>query len=183
MNHTPLIGLALALSLAACSKQPADNAAVAAANDAVAAANAAEAAAANAVDASNVATPVDVSSWAALDSAVGKYPRDLKLWDNSVLVAPMKALLKDDYDDFVERVQVSGPLSKEGGVFFVTGNKPHEGGSDAAYMLADPATQRIEVGIWDDGKLKAFNSPGALLTRPRDVRTMIGNMRSASGTS
>ncbi|RJF93516.1 hypothetical protein D3876_04125 [Sphingomonas cavernae] len=167
------------LSLAACGKQPANEAEVVVPNESAVLANATNAA----INATAPAAAVDVSNWAALDAAVGKYPADLNLWENSVLVAPMKALLKDDYDDFVERVQVSGPLGKEGGVLFVSGNKPHEGGSDAAYMLADPATQRLEVGIWDDGKLKAYNSPGALLTRPKDVRTMISNMRAQPKTS
>jgi len=180
MSRAPLlICTALLLSLVGCGKKAENQAEPAAVNDS-AMANAAENAAAPAGNASASAS-VDVSNWAALDEAVGKYPADLKLYEQSAITAPLKTLLGDDFDDFVENMQVSGPLSKDG-VLYVTGNKPHEGGSDAAYLLIDPQGQKLEVGLWDDGKFKSYTSAGALLTRPKDVRMLISNMRSAPET-
>lgn len=176
MTRAPLLlGAALALALAACGQKPADNTAATATvpDNADAAANASTPAP------NNGAAAVDVSSWAALDAAVGKYPADLKLFEQSVLVAPLKSLLGDDFDDFVENMSVAGPLSRDG-VLYATGNKPHEGGSDAAYLLVDPKAEKLEVGLWEDGKFKSYTSPGALLARPKDVKTMIANFRAGA---
>ncbi|MGH6782963.1 MAG: hypothetical protein ACREB5_12775 [Sphingomonadaceae bacterium] len=173
MTRAPLLlGTALALGLAGCGQKPTDNATATASDNGLGAANVAPAAPVP----GNAAAAVDVSNWATLDAALGKYPADLKLFEQGVLVAPLKSLLGDDFDDFVENMGVAGPLSRDG-VLYVTGNKPHEGGSDAAYLLIDPKTEKLAVGLWEDGKFKSFTSPGALLTRPKDVKTMIANFR------
>lgn len=187
MNRAALIlvaPLGLGLALAGCGDKSAKDANMAAADNAVtpvdnAAVTGTPPVAGNA--AAPATGPVDLSSWQGLETAVGRYPAEIKLYEASVLTAPLKALLGDEYDDFLENMGVSGPLSKEG-VLFATGNKPHEGGSDAAFILIDPATQKLEVGIWDDGKFKSYASPGALMNRPKDVKTMIGNMRDAAKT-
>lgn len=175
MNRSQLlIASIVALGLAGCNNKPKqpEPTAVDQADIANASVGANVAAPANATG------PVDVSSWQGLEAAVGRYPADIKLYEASVLTAPLKSLLGDDYDDFLENMGVSGPLSKDG-VLFATGNQPHQGGSDAAFILIDPATQKLEVGLWDDGKFKSFASPGALMNRPADVKTMVSNMRAA----
>lgn len=183
-----LLAPALGLALAGCGdrkpSQPEPTAVdqVDAANAMGPAASAPAAPAAPGMGAGNAADPVDLSNWDALERAVGRYPAEIRLYEASVLTQPLKTLLGDDYDDFVENMGVSGPLSKDG-VLFATGNKPHEGGSDAAFILIDPAARKLEVGLWEDGKFKSYASPGALMNRPADVKTMVGNMRAAAGAA
>lgn len=182
MTRAPLVGLTLALSLAACGKSSNEAATTVQNNVTAAAENAANATATNTVaNNATAAAPVDVSKWENLDKAVGRYPADVQLYENSAIAVSLKELLGDDFDDFVENMRVSGPISEDG-VLYVTGNKPHEGGSDAAYLLIEPVKRQLEVGIWEDGKFKAYNTPGALLIRPDNVRQMITNMRTEPKT-
>jgi hypothetical protein len=122
------------------------------------------------------AAPVAIvrADWSSLEGLVGKYPADSKLFEDSPIVPALKALLGDRFETFKFNTQTSGPLQKDG-VLFVTGNKPHNGGSDQAYLLVDPATQAMEVGLWEAGKLSVFTTPGATLTKPKDVQTMLAN--------
>lgn len=115
------------------------------------------------------------ADWSSLNGLVGKYPPDSKLFEDSPIVPGLKALLGDKFDTFKINTQTSGPLQNENGVLFVTGNKPHNGGSDQAYLLIDPATQAMEVGLWEAGKLGVFTTPGAKLAKPKDVQTMLAN--------
>ena len=117
------------------------------------------------------AAPAD---WSSLEGLVGKYPADSKLFEDSPIVPGLKALLGERFETFKVNTQTSGPLQKDG-VLFVTGNKPHNGGADQAYLLIDPATQAMEVGLWEAGKLSVFTTPGAKLAKPKDVQTMLAN--------
>lgn len=122
------------------------------------------------------AAPVAIvpADWSSLEGLVGKYPADSKLFEDSPIVPGLKALLGDRFETFKINIQTSAPLQKDG-VLFVTGNKPHNGGSDQAYLLIDPATQAMEVGLWEAGKLSVFTTPGAKLGKPKDVQTMLTN--------
>jgi hypothetical protein len=64
---------------------------------------------------------------------------------------------------------------KNAGVFYVTGNKAHEGGSDTAVLLADPATDTIEVILVTHGTRQDLKEGGRDVTLPADVATFLGN--------
>ncbi len=119
----------------------------------------------------------NASAWAGLGNDVGKYPRDIGLFETSPITGDLKALLGDEFDIFKTNMEVQGTLSEEGGVLWTSGNKPHEGGSDAAYLLIDPAAEQLEVGLWHDGDFHTYTSPGAAIPKPTDVQTMIDNAR------
>ncbi|MGH7028101.1 hypothetical protein [Brevundimonas sp.] len=120
------------------------------------------------------ATPA-ATGWASLDGLVGQYPRDSKLLDDSVVVADLKTLLGDKFETLKTNMQTQSPLQREGAVLFTSGNKAHEGGVNAAYVLIDPATKALEVGLWEGGKLTTYKTPGSDLAKPTDIKTMIGN--------
>lgn len=128
--------------------------------------------------AQTAAKPAD---WSALEASVGRYPADVRLYDESPLSADLARLLGTHAAAFRANMQVSGPLQKEGATLYVTGNKPHEGGSDAAYLLIDPASRSLEVGLWESGQFTILHSGGAALTRPKDVETMIANLEPTAG--
>lgn len=132
---------------------------------------AAESAAAPSAPAAPVAAPAD---WSGLNALVGKYPAESRLFEDSPIIPGLKGLLGDRFETFKTNTQTSGPLKKDG-VLFVTGNKPDQGGSDQAYLLIDPATHAMEVGLWEAGKLSVFTTPGAKLVKPKDVQTMLSN--------
>jgi hypothetical protein len=130
--------------------------------------------------AANVATPepnpaASPSGWAGLRNDIGKYPRDIGLFETSAIGDDLQALLGDDFDTFKTNMEVQGSLTEEDGVLWVSGNKPHQGGDEAAYLLIDPAAEQLEVGLWHDGRFRTFTTPGAAIAKPVDVRTMIAN--------
>ena len=65
---------------------------------------------------------------------------------------------------------------KDGGVFYVTGNKPHQGGLDNAIFLADPATDTLAVILYADGVRQDFKEGGRDVALPAEVVTTVGNM-------
>lgn len=74
-------------------------------------------------------------------------------------------------------MQVQSPLTREGNVLYVSGNKQHEGGSNAAYLLIDTATKALEVGLWENGKLTTYPAQGSTIARPADIQTLIDNAK------
>lgn len=121
------------------------------------------------------------ADWSALEASVGRYPADIRLYDDSPLSADLTKLLGTHAAAFRANMQVSGPLQKEGATLYVTGNKPHEGGSDAAYLLIDPVSRSLEVGLWEQGQFTILHGGMAALTRPKDVETMIANLEHPAG--
>lgn len=113
--------------------------------------------------------------WAGLQNHVDKYPKDSGLLTDSPIVTPLKTLLGDKYDTFVTNMGVQSPLTRDGDLLFTSGNKPHEGGSNAAYLIVDPASSALEAGLWESGKLTTYATPGATLRKPADIETMIRN--------
>ncbi|RXZ42029.1 hypothetical protein [Crenobacter cavernae] len=114
--------------------------------------------------------------WALLETRVGRYPADIKLFDDSVITPELKKLLGSDFATFESYMQVSGPLEKDR-VLYVTGNKTHEGGDANAYLLIDTANRKLEVGLLTRGKLKVYASPGEAIYKPKDVETQIAHAR------
>lgn len=113
--------------------------------------------------------------WAALQPMIDKYPSHSGLFDNSIITAPLQSLLKDKYEIFKTNMKVESPLQRDGNVLYTSGNKPHEGGSNGAYLLVDTAAKALEVGLWENGKLSTYATPGASITKPKDIRTLLAN--------
>ncbi|MCO8030047.1 hypothetical protein NI454_08770 [Brevundimonas diminuta] len=121
------------------------------------------------------AAPTATADWSALNAQVGKYPNETKLLEDSPITADLKTLVGAKFDVLATNMQTQAPLQKDGAVLFTSGNKQHEGGVNAAYLLIDPATRALEVGLWEGGKLTTYKTPGSNLAKPKDVETMIAN--------
>ncbi len=114
---------------------------------------------------------------ASLQGSIDKYPNESGLFDNSVITGPLQNLLGSKYDTFKKNMEVQSPLTREGNVLYVSGNKQGEGGSNAAYLLIDTTTKAMEVGLWENGKLTTYPAQGSTITRPSDIQTMIDNAK------
>jgi hypothetical protein len=110
--------------------------------------------------------------WTALRASVGKYPSEIGLFETSPISGPLKALLGDRFAAFVANMEVQGPLQEEKDILYTSGNKAHEGGIEGAYLLIDPETRQLDVGLWEQGKPSHF---GAELAKPTDIATFISN--------
>jgi len=111
-----------------------------------------------------------------LNRFAGVYPPTVHLWDDAALHKRLEALLGPSMKTFVENMKVQSPVMKDGGVFYVTGNKPHEGGADSAAFLADPDSDTIAVILFENGARRDFKEGGRDVALPAEVTTFLGNM-------
>ena len=91
------------------------------------------------------------SPLAPLREWVGRYPREVDLWSREPLAGRLHALLGERFPVLVENTGVQSPLLEEDGILYVTGNKPHGGGSDAAAVVIDLRRDAIWVWLLVDG--------------------------------
>lgn len=122
----------------------------------------------------NAAPPI-TGEWSQLQPMIGEFPRQSGLFENSPIAPQLKTLLGDKYETFITNMQVQSPLTQDGSVLFTTGNKQHEGGSEMAYIIIDPSSKALDVGIWEAGKLTTYKTEGSNLPKPEDVQALIGN--------
>ena len=106
----------------------------------------------------------------------GTYPHTVHLWKRPVIRKRLEALLGTKLTAFLDNMKVQSPLMKDGGVFYVTGNKPHQGGLDNAVFLADPALDTLAVILFVNGARQDFKEGGRDVALPADVVTTISNM-------
>lgn len=128
---------------------------------------------------SPVSPPAAASSWAALQTQVGRYPTDgADFLRSGPLADRLRALLGPaNYPVLLENMGVSGPLQRDGRLLYVTGNRPHQGGSEAAAVVLDPAADAVRVWLLTGGEEWEVQDHGVTVPLPADVRTMVQNAR------
>lgn len=171
----PSLTAACVLALAACERPGDGQASSPQANSSAGAPTTSSTTSAGA--ASNTASGVAQSDWTSLDALVGRGPIESGLLDNSAVSSDLVRLLGDKLAVLKTNLQTASPLERQGQVIFASGNKPHAGGLDAAYILIDPAAKALEVGLWQGGKLSTYKTPGSNIAKPRDIQTLIANSR------
>lgn len=122
------------------------------------------------------ATPdgTPAAPWAGLAGHIGKYPNETGLFDTSVIAADLRALLGPKFETFRANMQTEGPLAKDrSGVLWTSGARDGGRGVDQAYLIIEPAKKQLEVGLWENGKLTAYATPGPALAKPAPVQAMI----------
>lgn len=117
--------------------------------------------------------PIAALDWTALPVLVGKYQGDFDLFGAGSAAAALKSLLGSKLAVLRGNLQVGGPLHREAGVYYLSGNAPHQGGEDQAYVLFDAARHALQVGLWERGKLKVYATPGKRIAPPADIRRML----------
>lgn len=125
----------------------------------------------------------DAPSLTSLRSFTGKYPAETRLWETQPLQGRLRALLGEHYQEFLVNMQVTGPLIAEGNIVYVTGNKPHSGGSEAAIFLAEIESNRIHVWLMVNEILTEYHESGPKIKLPREVETMVHELQPMKGVN
>ena len=115
-----------------------------------------------------------------LQSFVGKYPTDVKLWDTQPLGDRLKALLGQQLPTFLVNMRVNGPIARSGNVVWMSGSKPHEGATDGALLLADTKANVMEVYLLSKGTLTHHAESGAAIRVDGDAKKVLGNLQDAA---
>jgi len=127
-------------------------------------------------------TQATASPLAELRSYVGTYPSDsnVSFLEQGVLAERLKQLLGKDYPTLLANMRTVGPLTEDRGRWFITGNRPHEGGAEAAAIVVDAAQNAVRVWMLHEGATREFLDPqGASVPWPQDVQTLMGNHAAA----
>lgn len=127
-----------------------------------------------------VTPPADYPSpLAVLRADVGRYPRDLDLFAREPLAGRLQALLGERLPVLVENLGVQSPLLEEDGILYVTGNKPHGGGTDAAALVIDLRRDAVWVWLLVAGESEALLDRDVEVELPADVRIVLENAEPA----
>lgn len=127
------------------------------------------------VPAAPAPSPPQQAGLAALRASVGKYPRDVALFDSEPMHGRLVALLGDRYPSFVANMGTQGPLTAEGSVLYVIGNKPHAGGDAQAILLVDVGQDLIHVHLLEEREMAELRERDAEIAWPADVSATIAN--------
>jgi len=119
-------------------------------------------------------TAVGAPDWTSLETKLGEYPSQTNFYENSVISHDLKKILGEKFIIFKTNMEKSTPISKEG-VLFVTGQRDENDNKNAGYIIMDPATRHLEVGLWSEGKFCVYANSWNVLSKPDKIRTMIQN--------
>lgn len=118
-----------------------------------------------------------------LRSYLGTYPSDsnVSFLEQGVLAERLKRLLGKEYATLLTNMRTVSPLTEDAGRWFITGNRPHEGGKEAAAIVVDAAQNAIRVWMLHEGKVNQYQDPSHVTVPwPRDVQTMVDNASGAT---
>lgn len=114
--------------------------------------------------------------WEALELVLGQYPHSAPFLQQPGVAARLTRLLgADGYALALQNLEVSGPLDIEGSTYYITGNRQHMGGIEAAAIALDEASNTVRVWLLHQSQAQVFAEPQASFAWPRDVRIMIDN--------
>ncbi len=128
-----------------------------------------------------VVVPGTPLEWTNLPALVGRYPgnysRDnIDLFDKGAVAAALKSRLGPKMEVLKVNLQTTGPLERQGNLYFISGNAPHKGGEEQAYVLIDPSRRVVQVGLWEKGRLTVYPpASGARIPPPVDIAKMLAN--------
>ncbi|MAF63331.1 MAG: hypothetical protein CL680_17970 [Blastomonas sp.] len=128
-----------------------------------------------------VATQGIPAEWNNLAGLVGKYPGEyskdnIDIFDRGAVAAALKTLLGPKMAVFQTNLSAVSPLQRAGRYFYLSGNAPHQGGVEQAYLMIDPTRREVQVGLWERGKLTVYSpASGARLPVAPDIKKMLDN--------
>ena len=116
-------------------------------------------------------------SLASLRDAIGNYPYDeTNYLEQGVLAARLRALLGERYPLLLSNLRTVSALTEADGLWFITGNRSHEGGVEAAAVVIDPRQNALRVWLLNAGRSQEFvDPPTAQIPWPKDVQTLLQN--------
>lgn len=117
-------------------------------------------------------------SWANLSGSVGKYQTDtsgdgVDLLASGQIADTLRTRLGGRMQTLAVNLSAMTPLQRLGNYYWVTGNAPHQGGVEQAYVLLDASRRAVQVGLWERGKLTVYSPPSGRLPVPPDIARLL----------
>jgi hypothetical protein len=95
------------------------------------------------------------------------------MFDRGEVAAALKALLGARIGALKNNLSVTGPIGRQGAIYYISGNAPHLGGEEQAYVLMDSARKQVQVGLWEKGKLTVYAPPQGRLPVPAALNQLL----------
>lgn len=112
----------------------------------------------------SAASPSD--SAAAADNIItkneGKYPNEIKLFEDKGFTDRLKKLVGAQYDEMVKLFNVESPIASENGIYKLTGCKQHDCPGYATSIYYDAKNDNLNVSIDKNGKVTEFAEKGKI---------------------
>lgn len=117
--------------------------------------------------------------WAGVPALVGTYPSDgVNFLRTGPIAERLQGLLGPvNYPVFVKNMGTSGPLRKEGSLFYIMGNRPHQGGEESAAMVLDPKRDAMRAWLQTGDEEWDVQDAGPAVPLPAEVRQFMQNAR------
>ncbi|SIT21372.1 hypothetical protein SAMN05421786_109100 [Chryseobacterium ureilyticum] len=93
---------------------------------------------------------------------VGKYPHDIKFFEDKNITERLKKLVGSQYDEMVKYFDVTSPISSEHNVYKLTGCKQHDCPGYSTKIYYDSKNDNLNVSIDNNGKISDFNEKGKI---------------------
>lgn len=93
---------------------------------------------------------------------VGKYPHDIKFFEDKNITERLKKLVGSQYEEMVKYFDVTSPISLEHDIYILTGCKQHDCPGYSTKIYYDPKNDNLNVSIDNNGKISDFNEKGKI---------------------
>ncbi|MGX5686998.1 hypothetical protein ACWKWW_20825 [Chryseobacterium cucumeris] len=93
---------------------------------------------------------------------VGKYPHDIRFFEDKGISERLKKLTGNQYDEMVKNFNVESPVVSENGIYKLTGCKQHDCPGYATSIYYDAKNDNLNVSIDKNGKVTEFAEKGKI---------------------
>ncbi|WP_347218595.1 hypothetical protein [Chryseobacterium sp.] len=157
---TGALALALAGTVVSCKKENKAQSSIS--TDTLATVMPKDSTAAPKADSIKSAAPSTASTIEAITKNDGKYPHDIKLFEDKSLAERLKKLTGKDYDEMVKNFDVESPIVSEDGIYKLHGCKQHDCPGYATSVYYDSKNDNLNVSIDKNGKITEFAEKGKI---------------------
>lgn len=92
----------------------------------------------------------------------GKYPHDIKLFEDKSFAERVRKLVGKEYDEMLKNFNVEGPIVSDDGIYKLHGCKQHDCPGYATYIYYDSKNDNLNVSIDKNGKATDFAEKGKI---------------------
>lgn len=92
----------------------------------------------------------------------GKYPHDVKLFEDKSFAERVKKLVGKEYDEMIKSFNVESPIVSDNGIYKIHGCKQHDCPGYATSIYYDSKNENLNVSIDKNGKVTDFAEKGKI---------------------
>ena len=108
------------------------------------------------IKADSAASSASSSTRNIITNNIGKYPHDIKLFENKDFADRVKKITGAQYDEIFKNFNVESQIVSENGIYKVTGCKQHDCPGYSTSIFYDSKNDNLNVAIDKNGKVTDF---------------------------